>query len=229
MWREFVESSIGNSMGIFSWLYNIQDDFRVTFHSLEQNACVISSFLMFFSLFVCLAAFSRTSMTSLRSIHNPAWNWWRSMWSLWRRGQRSNRTTPNNWGKPPLLVFHFQLFLPFPASKFLPWPPARVCTAACGCFLEMFARSCDERSCTGQNPTCLWKAPSCGALAPACSPSSSMMAPSLQAHIWWRAELSWRGEEVGADWPMTDGCGQRECERTCFSLHSGQIVLIFLF
>lgn len=26
------------------------------------------------------------------------------------------------------------------------------------------------------------------------------MAPSLQAHIWWSAELSWRGEEVGADW-----------------------------
>lgn len=159
----------------------------------------------FFSLFVCLAAFSRTSMTSLRSIHNLAWSWWRSMWSLWRRGQRLNRTTPNNWGRPP--IFSIVFFWYFPSAvrspKFLP----------CGRLL-VFARlhvavfgKKKKKKClcglvisAGQNLTCLWIAPSWRVLAPACSPSSSTMAPSLQAHIWWSAELSWRGEEVGAAW-----------------------------
>lgn len=51
MWRESVESS----MGIFSWVSYIQDDFTVSFHSLEQNACFSSSFLIFFFCLICLS------------------------------------------------------------------------------------------------------------------------------------------------------------------------------
>lgn len=56
------------------------------------------------------------------------------------------------------------------------------------------------------------------------------MAPSLHAHIW-SAELSWRGEEVGADWHMTDRMWlegvQKEEEH--FSVKCELIILFFLF
>lgn len=140
-------------------------------------------------------------MTSSRSIHNPAWSWWRSMWSLWRRGRRLNRTTPNNWGRPPWLVLLFYLFSSDGCPKS---STVAACSSLHGCLWLSLKCLCGLVMSLGQNRTCLWRTHSCCVLAPACSPSSSMMAPTLQAHIWWSSELSWRGEEVGADWHMTD-------------------------
>lgn len=53
MWRESVESSVGNNMGIFSWFSFVLDDFRVTFHSLAGSARSISCSLIFF--LICLS------------------------------------------------------------------------------------------------------------------------------------------------------------------------------
>lgn len=187
-------------MGIFSWFPFVLDDFRVTFHLLAGSARSISCSLIFF--LICLSFCFLQDQYDIIEKHTQSGL---ELVEKYVKFVKERTEIEQNYAKQLRQASIISIVILLVFLRCLPH------ILNCGCLL-LFAWLkclCGLVMSLGQNRTCLWRTHSCCVFAPACSPSSSMMALTLQAHIWWSAELSWRGEEVGADWHMTD----RECER----------------
>lgn len=117
-------------------------------------------------------------------------------------GEDGDRTELRQAAEAGLHDYHYywNCFFLLSESKSSPPRPAPCCVQL---FLKFLYRPMIS---WGQNLTCLWRTHSCCVLAAACCPSPlhPWWLPGCSPTSGWSAELSWRGEEVGADWHMAD-------------------------